>query len=564
MAHRLIAALDGFRRRIPLARGENVVGSRPGCDVHLDDRTVSRRHAVLIDLGDRLVVRDLNSRNGTWVDGQRVSEAEIAPGAPLQFGAVAAEVERVEDADLEAGLHLGETGDTGPALVPGPGASFSTSGFGPGEAFALDHLPRLVQRLGDGISSAGAAQLVGSSLFQVLPCFDLVVETVDQPSAVVFRDERPERPSDSADTVTAAGGGYTIAATVPKGAVASAIQPLVEAGCRLIELADVRRGSDPVARPTPPAPHPPDPPSVTPTVRQLYEDAARVARGQVSVLILGESGTGKDLLARYIHAASPRRERDFLSLNCASLPQDLLESELFGIEKGVATGVDARPGRFEQADGGTLFLDEIGDMAPGTQAKILRVLQSGETYRVGARQPRQVDVRVIAATNRDLRRMMAEGDFREDLYHRIAMWVAEIPPLRRRRADIPNLAAFFLDRAARAQGVRVRGISRAALDCLAGCPWPGNVRQLENEMARAVLFLEDGELLDTPRLSDAVGNGGAGVSGGRLADTLERVERDEIVLALERSSGDVAAAAEALGISRATLYRRIKALGVTP
>jgi hypothetical protein len=563
MAYRLIATLDGFRRRIPLAQGENTVGSRPGCDVHLDDRTVSRQHALLIDNGDCLVVRDLDSRNGTWVDGQRVTEAELAPSLPLQFGAVAADIERVEAEDLETGLQLADTWQDETGDTAGVSATFSTSGFGPGEAFALDHLPRLVDRITEGISPAGAAQLLGSSLFQVLPCFELTVETADLPPAVVFHAERPDQPTGAVETLRAQRGGFAVTASLPRGPLAATLQPLVECGCRLVELTAVGRVSLPdTSRPENP-PRPPDPPSMTPAVQQLYEDAARVARGQVSALILGESGTGKDLLARFIHAASPRRAEAFLSLNCASLPEDLLESELFGIEKGVATGVDARPGRFEQADGGTLFLDEIGDMAPGTQAKILRVLQSGETYRVGARQPRQVDVRVIAATNRNLQRMMGDGSFREDLYHRIAMWVAEVPPLRRRRADIPNLAAYFLDRAAQTQGVRVRGISRAALDCLTSCRWPGNVRQLENEMSRAVLFLEDDELLDTHRLSDAVRSAGSQPADGSLAATLERVEHDEITLAMERASGDVNLAAEALGISRATLYRRIKALGVS-
>ncbi len=214
------------------------------------------------------------------------------------------------------------------------------------------------------------------------------------------------------------------------------------------------------------------------------------------------------------------------------------------------------------ASGGTLFLDEIGDMAADTQAKILRVLQSGEVYRLGAQKPRAIDVRIVAATNQDIRSMLADGRFRADLFHRIATWVVDLPPLRHRRADIPNLAAHFLSDAAAANGVAIGGISRAALDALIAFHWPGNIRQLENEMSRAALFLDEGELLDTARLSEEVRSARSGGSSVTLAELLERVERDEIVIALEATTGNTDEAAERLGLSRATLYRRIKALGI--
>ncbi|MCB1056284.1 MAG: sigma 54-interacting transcriptional regulator, partial [Acidobacteria bacterium] len=252
-----------------------------------------------------------------------------------------------------------------------------------------------------------------------------------------------------------------------------------------------------------------------------------------------------------------------VALNCAALPDDLLEAELFGVERGVATGVEARAGKLEQAHGGTLFLDEIGDMAPATQAKILRALQEGEVYRLGGREPRPARVRVISATHRDLEAMLAAGDFRADLYHRIAGWEVTLPPLRRRRADIGNLAAFFLEREAAALGVRPAGISRAAVVALEAFPWAGNIRQLQTEIARAVLFLGDGDLLDTALLSPAVraSRPGEGSTTG-LKATLEAVERDEIELALRAARGSVLQAAERLGLPQSTLYRRIKALGL--
>jgi transcriptional regulator with PAS, ATPase and Fis domain len=268
------------------------------------------------------------------------------------------------------------------------------------------------------------------------------------------------------------------------------------------------------------------------------------------------------LLARYLHAASDRADRPLVTLNCAALPRDLLESELFGVERGVATGVDARAGKFESAHGSTLFLDEIGDMAPETQARILRVLAEGEVYRIGGHEARPADVRVISATNRDLPAMLDSGAFRTDLYHRIADWVVEVPPLRERGADIPNLAAHFLGRACAARGVRAAGISRAALAALAAYDWPGNIRQLEKEMGRAALFLDDGELLETSQLQEEIVSGAPAGDGDDLKGALERAERSHVERVLAACGGDVPAAAERLGVGVSTLYRRMKALSI--
>jgi len=230
----------------------------------------------------------------------------------------------------------------------------------------------------------------------------------------------------------------------------------------------------------------------------------------------------------------------------------------------VATGVEARAGKFEAAHEGTLFLDEIGDMAAETQAKILRALQEKVIYRLGSHQPRPADARVIAATNRPIEKMLEEGTFRSDLYHRIATWVVELPPLRHRRADIPNLAAYFLAEQARLRGIHLRGISRAAVETLRQYPWPGNVRQLRNEVARAVLFLEDGELLDTRRLSPKLQSGEEGAGEKSLAANLKAAERQVLLEALHSCGGSAQEAARQLQISRATLYRRLKALGLRP
>jgi transcriptional regulator with PAS, ATPase and Fis domain len=304
----------------------------------------------------------------------------------------------------------------------------------------------------------------------------------------------------------------------------------------------------------------PDPTSQNPRLAEIYRQAARVARGGISVLIGGESGTGKELLARYLHLASGAGPDKLVALNCASLPRDLLETELFGIEKGVATGVEARRGKFELAHGGTLFLDEIGDMAKETQAKILRVLQEKQVYRVGGREPRPAEVRVVSATNRHMDEMIESGTFRRDLYHRIADWTVTLPPLRQRKEDLPNLASHFLERACKACGIRFGGISRGALATLKAYPWPGNVRELEREMERVALFLNDGEMLVSSMLQDRIRQGSRCLDEFTLNAILLRAERRAIVSALEDAGGNVVVAAAALGLGRSTLYRRIKEL----
>jgi transcriptional regulator with PAS, ATPase and Fis domain len=280
------------------------------------------------------------------------------------------------------------------------------------------------------------------------------------------------------------------------------------------------------------------------------------------VLINGESGTGKELLARFVHHASSRSSKPFVALNCAALPRDLQEAELFGIDRGVATGVEGRRGKFELAHGGTLFLDEIGDMALETQAMILRVLEEGVVYRIGSSEARPSEVRIVAATNKDVSRLREGGGFRSDLFFRIATWQARVPALRERRADIQNLAAHFLALEAKKAKKWVRGISEAAARALLEYDWPGNVRQLENEMARAVAFVVDGGLLESSRLSPEILAGPTMTRRCSLTERMRSFEGLEILRALGAHEWDTAAAAEALGISRSTLYRRIRSLGI--
>ncbi len=295
----------------------------------------------------------------------------------------------------------------------------------------------------------------------------------------------------------------------------------------------------------------------SPEMAHVLRVIRRAARSDANVLLLGESGVGKGLLARVLHGLSRRAERSFITVNLGAIPESLFEAEFFGHTRGAFTGASAaRLGRFELADGGTLFLDEVETLTPAAQAKLLRVLETGEFEPVGSSQTRRVDVRVVAASNVDLRAEMAAGRFREDLLYRLNTVEVRIPPLRERPEDIPVLAQMFLERSARRHGRGGLRFAPRAMEALAGYPWPGNVRELEHVVERAVILAEGEEIrprdLYLPR--DAAGVPELG--GVRAA------ERRLILDALARSGGSVAVAARRLGISRQALYRRMEKYGV--
>jgi Nif-specific regulatory protein len=305
-------------------------------------------------------------------------------------------------------------------------------------------------------------------------------------------------------------------------------------------------------------------------IRELLD---KVAATTVSVLITGENGTGKELAARAIHYGGPRRSKAFVAVNCAALPETLVEAELFGIEKGVATGVDRRVGRIQSASGGTLFLDEIGDLSVPAQAKLLRVLQEREVEWVGGRKPVPVDVRLIAATNKDLPREIKEGNFRQDLYFRLNIVHLTMPSLREIRGDIPVLATYFLQRYGHETGGRSRGFSQAALKSLTAYDWPGNVRQLENEVKRAMV-LSSGELIEPDDLSDEVREGGVWTPSSEsaspvsadskkpLKDRVAALEMELIRDAMADTEGDRRRAAKLLGLSHQGLINKINRYGL--
>jgi transcriptional regulator with PAS, ATPase and Fis domain len=296
----------------------------------------------------------------------------------------------------------------------------------------------------------------------------------------------------------------------------------------------------------------------SPEWRQVLRKATQVARTDTTVFLHGESGTGKEVLARFIHHASPRKYGPFVAINCAALPEQLFESELFGYERGAFTGAQqAKAGHIELASAGVLFLDEVSEMSPVAQAKLLRVLQEREFRRLGGTRLYKANIRVIASSNRDLRRAVADGSFREDLFYRLQVFDIRIPPLRERRGDIPLLADAFLQEFERSTGCSAAGVTPDARAALVCHDWPGNVRELHNALERAVILC-DGELITAKHLSLQVSSAVAPRRLPRLAD----VERLTIEQVLSESDGNKSKAARRLGITRTQLYVRLRKYGL--
>jgi PAS domain S-box-containing protein len=291
---------------------------------------------------------------------------------------------------------------------------------------------------------------------------------------------------------------------------------------------------------------------VSPRMKEIVGQVRDVASFDSTVLILGESGTGKEVVARALHAESPRASKPFVAVNCSAYSENLLESELFGHARGSFTGADRdRRGRFELADGGTVFLDEIGEVSPKIQVKLLRVLQEREIERVGESRPRAIDVRIVAATNKDLHREVREGRFREDLYYRLNVFTLRLPPLRDRKEDIPALVDYLLQRLAARTGKEVRAFSDESVEMLLRHGWPGNVRELENVVESAVVRARGGLVT----VADLAGS----IQGG---ETVLATPRERIETALRRTGGCVTRAARILGVHRTTLWRQMREAGI--
>ncbi|HEY0591512.1 MAG TPA: sigma 54-interacting transcriptional regulator [Thermoanaerobaculia bacterium] len=602
----LVARFDDQIIRWPRPHEEARLGSSPGNDFILPAPGVSRTHARIIPREEGLGLVDLGSKNGLIAGGARVEEALLTRGSEVQIGRA---LLRIEDADTsEVRLAIRMTQRAAGAVE----AERDTEvGNGDDPAALALRFVRLNEARRGKFSGArrqkfleSARAILGSGslvLMHVAPDGSISFMNVagslpDAPALAQVAGARP--PKRRAPVVADALIGDAPLLLLRKGALATAATfapgAAVEAWARdffgyVAEKvlgsdfeapvdAEPRSGSDLVI---------PEGmvPGESPAMRSLLGQIAATVNSRLDVLLLGETGTGKELVARLIHASGPTAGGPFVAINCAAIPSELLESELFGVIGRVATGVDPRQGLFVRADGGSILLDEISEMPDRLQAKLLRVIQEREVLAIGASAPRKIDVRAIAASNRDLLAFVEAGTFRRDLFYRLRGLQFHVPPLRERREDIAPLVIEFIDRAVREYGKPILGVSQRALTLLMEHAWPGNVRELESEIRRAVLVCPAGAVLTPDHLgpvrwavaakqatappADAgVGTGWAGPSPSAdgpfedLQARVDAVERAAIEQALAAANGNRSKAARLLGITRNGLAMKMARLGI--
>jgi Nif-specific regulatory protein len=622
------------RRVVPLVAGERVtLGRAPDNQVVLHDERASRYHAEVFASGSTWFVRDLESRNGTIVEGERVvADRQLASGDVIHIGmaevaycegepttdttgAMAAAGTGTMPADLEAWRASITHRRTSSRLLDDIGASTNTTprvsraaaalcrlAFGLGRATSLRDSTR--QALDAAIADTAATRGVvflperietasGPDAHDLVP----ITATPDPwpspyPAGVVTTVLTGDEAILAAPSETTGGTGASISAPVrskgraigvmhlelDRGDKATAPDDLefVLAVCEALGVAidnlstrealsvQLATASDENARLRQRLGEEPRIIGASPVLRSVLGQIERVAGTKATVLVRGESGAGKELVARAIHEASDRRNGPCVTLNCAALSETLLESELFGHEKGAFTGAtDKKIGKFEAAHRGTLVLDEIGEMSPAIQAKFLRVLEGHSFERVGGSTGVQVDVRVVAATNRDLEAAVKAGDFRRDLYFRLKVVEIVVPPLRQRPEDIELLATHFLTRFAAETGRRIRGFTAEAMAALRNCQWPGNIRELRNVVERAVV-LAHGEWIDADDMvlsslgpAGDTGKAKSGHTGPFVPTSLDEMERRHVFATLEAVGGNKTKAAAILGIERSTLDRKL-------
>jgi len=606
----LRGTVRGRERRFMLQPGSNQLGSLPSGDIVLPEKGISRRHALIAVDASGVTLRDLGSKNGTFHNGILAGEARLTPGDVVRLGGVQLTLEQVSAREGEIAIRF--------RPPPAPFAEASaeeTSLLERDGRELLAAVERLIEQLagsgGGGISAAlrtlvaacGAAGAIAGTWdgqrepVALAACGDVGAWSAvaremlallpapggDAGAAVTVRAERRlldqlylcgglPRPGRDLLYLAVWGGAE-------EGGVAAG---LIHVFLRLLDRAELPRG--PAAARMAPATVADlvAPPGYvrgeSRAMQAVYSALTELAASDLSVLVEGETGVGKEYLVRMLHASSARAGAPFVAINCAAIPAELLEAELFGIRKGVATGVDERKGRFQQAAGGTLLLDEISDLPAGLQGKLLRVLQDREVQPVGGA-PYPLDARVVAATNRRLDEEVAQGRFRADLYYRVAGYVLHVPALRQRREDIPLLLESLVQREAEAAGKWIHGITVRALEALVAYAWPGNVRELDNEVRRLVQRCPAGSAIDSSMLSAAnqhAGPAAAAVAAAAeaqedagdddqaldLAAAIERLERRLIGRALERTAGNRSRAAKLLGISRNGLAEKMERLGI--
>ena len=562
----LVMSGQRLSERLALGGGEVRIGRAPGSTLRLDESGVAWEHCLIRPADGRYRLVDQRTGAGTFVNGMRVVEHWLEPGDQISIGATVL-------------LYREETGPEATApqhtLLQACSLLFLFRALAASENEALRETleGQLLQLIGDLTACCGGAVLLGRDAAELraaaaTPEVSALAENACRQGVIAdpatgrvavplyvrgniaglivaqFPPEEAVRVQDHCDTLAAVATLGAIGLETVREVESLALEKTL----LLERLGDAQDGIV----------------GDSPALRKLMQMVGRVAASDTSVLILGESGTGKEMVACAIHSQSGRAASPFVAINCAAITETLLESELFGHEKGAFTGAVAqKKGKLEVAEGGTVFLDEIGELAAPLQAKLLRVLQQREFERVGGTRTWKLNVRVIAATNRDLLGEVRRGAFREDLYHRLNVVALHVPPLRERSDDIPALAAHFLERASVRCHRRVTRIAPEALSYLKAYPWPGNVRELENAIERAVV-LGDGDTLLAEDLPETVldATGPPPGASGALQNSVTDTKRQLILRAWEESRGDYKLAALKLNIHPNSLLRLVRTLGL--
>ena len=530
---------EGLYEVHPLpASGEVTIGRSQQADIRVEHPSVSRVHAI-IRIGNRITVEDAGSANGTSVGGKRLDPRqpiEVAAGEPIDLGSIMVVVQSTE-------------------VAPRPRRFWNHAFF---EARLEEECQRAARvggafalvRIGVNGQQAGAAELVAAAIerdqlfAEYGPGeYELLLPDFDGAQTKKRLDQIERRLGERGLRMRRGVALFPVDGRTPEALMAQA--------CREVwgRAADGAVVNVIVA---------------DPAMQRLYRLIERVAVGSVSVLLLGETGVGKEIVAEALHRLSPRADKPFLRLNCAAFTETLLESELFGYEKGAFSGaVQTKPGLLETAQGGTVFLDEVGEMPLSLQAKLLRVIEERRVMRVGGLKDRAIDVRFVAATNRELQAEIAAGRFRQDLFYRLDGISLLIPPLRERTSEIEELARMFIHRAAPADGGRPPALSAPAIELLRAYQWPGNIRELRNVIERAVLLCVDGvittEHLPVDKMkSEFVREAPPPAASPRASDASSVVDgRQRVIDALQQCAGNQTHAARLLGISRGTLLARL-------
>jgi Nif-specific regulatory protein len=563
-------------KRFPLRTGEMLIGRAPNAQLVLSEPDIAWRHCYIQRHGNRFVASDLRSSLGTYVNGIRSSERWLEDRDQIGIGRTVLMFRSGESATPEE--LPGSPADTKPVLLAACALVFLFRALASsvGEAQTTLLQDQIVRLLGDLLPLEEGLLLLGRSAAE----FESLYAARAARFKTDFRSVLPRLCEEGAFEDSATGitgvplyldgilGGVLMVKTLNRSdqglsahldtltAVASLASVGFEANQEVETLKaekallqeQIGASTGIVGR--------------SPAIRKLLELIARVAPRDTTVLITGESGTGKELIARALHQQSARSERPFVAVNCAALSENLFESELFGHEKGAFTGaISLKRGRFELAQGGTIFLDEVAELASGLQAKLLRVLQQREFERVGGTQPHPLDIRVIAATNRDLDEEVRLGKFRQDLFHRLNVVNLDSPPLRDRQEDIPLLAQYFLERSSERCKRHVQGLSQEAKEMIEQYSWPGNVRELENAMERAVV-LGVSDCVLPEDLPESLLDSAPRDTQAKYHQSVGQAKHDAIIDAYVQGKGDYKAAARLLGLHPNYLLRLVRNLNL--